>query len=123
DDAEAMVAQAVEEFGRLDVLVNNAGIARDKTIWNMDEADWDSVVRVHLKGTFAPTKHAVVHWRNRHKAGEDVSGARIVNTTSGAGLTGNFGQANYTAAKMGIAAFTMTVSLEVFSMGVTCNAI
>jgi NAD(P)-dependent dehydrogenase (short-subunit alcohol dehydrogenase family) len=122
-DAEAMVAQAVEEFGRLDVLVNNAGIARDKTIWNMDEADWDSVVRVHLKGTFAPTKHAVVHWRNRHKAGEDVSGARIVNTTSGAGLTGNFGQANYTAAKMGIAAFTMTVSLEVFSMGVTCNAI
>jgi NAD(P)-dependent dehydrogenase (short-subunit alcohol dehydrogenase family) len=122
-DAEAMVAQAVEEFGRLDILVNNAGIARDATIWNMTEADWDSVIRVHLKGTFAPTHHAVVHWRGRHKAGESVRGARIINTTSGAGLSGNFGQANYTAAKMGIAAFTMTVSLEVHSMGVTCNCV
>jgi NAD(P)-dependent dehydrogenase (short-subunit alcohol dehydrogenase family) len=122
-DAAAMVAQAVEEFGRLDILVNNAGIARDATIWNMSESDWDSVIRVHLKGTYAPTHHAVNHWRDRHKEGESMRGRRIINTTSGAGLTGNFGQANYTAAKMGIAAFTMTVSLEVYSMGVTCNCI
>ena len=121
--AKAMVEQAVEEFGRLDILVNNAGIARDATIWNMTEADWDSVIRVHLKGTFAPTHHAVTHWRDLHKAGESVRGRRIINTTSGAGLTGNFGQANYTTAKMGITAFTMTVSLEVYSMGITCNAI
>jgi len=122
-DAEAMVAQAVEEFGRLDILVNNAGIARDKTIWNMTEDDWDSVIRVHLKGTFAPTQHAVTYWRNQHKAGNDVSTGRVINTTSGAGLVGNFGQANYTTAKAGIAGFTMTVSLEVFSMGITVNAI
>ena len=121
--AGEMVAQAVDELGRLDIVVNNAGIARDKTIWNMTEDDWDSVIRVHLKGTFAPTQHAVTHWRSLSKAGEDVSSGRIINTTSGAGLTGNFGQANYTTAKMGIAAFTMTVSLEVFSMGVTVNAV
>jgi NAD(P)-dependent dehydrogenase (short-subunit alcohol dehydrogenase family) len=121
--AKAMIDQAVEEFGRLDILVNNAGIARDATIWNMTEADWDSVIRVHLKGTYAPTHHAVVHWRELHKNGESVRGRRIINTTSGAGLTGNFGQANYTTAKMGIAAFSMTVSLEVFSMGITVNCI
>jgi NAD(P)-dependent dehydrogenase (short-subunit alcohol dehydrogenase family) len=123
DDAAAMIAQAVEEFGRLDILVNNAGIARDATIWNMTEADWDSVIRVHLKGTFAPTHHAVNHWRNLHKAGESVKGARVITTTSGAGLSGNFGQANYTAAKMGVAAFTMTVSLEVYPMGITVNCV
>jgi NAD(P)-dependent dehydrogenase (short-subunit alcohol dehydrogenase family) len=78
---------------------------------------------VHLKGTFAPTHHAVTHWRSRHKSGERVRGARVINTTSGAGLSGNFGQANYTAAKMGIAAFTMTVSLEVYSMGITVNCV
>jgi NAD(P)-dependent dehydrogenase (short-subunit alcohol dehydrogenase family) len=118
-----MIQQAIDEHGRLDILVNNAGIARDATIWKMTEQDWDSVIRVHLKGTFAPTHHAVTHWRALSKAGEDVSGGRIINTTSGAGLVGNFGQANYTAAKAGIAAFTQTVSLEVFSMGVTCNCI
>jgi len=123
EGAAAMVGQAVEEFGRLDILVNNAGIARDATIWNMTEADWDSVIRVHLKGTFAPTHHAVNHWRQLHKDGESVRGRRIINTTSGAGLTGNFGQANYTTAKMGITAFTMKVSLEVYSMGVTVNCI
>jgi NAD(P)-dependent dehydrogenase (short-subunit alcohol dehydrogenase family) len=123
EGAAAMVNQAVEEFGRLDILVNNAGIARDATIWNMTEADWDSVIRVHLKGTFAPSHHAINHWRELHKNGESVRGRRIINTTSGAGLTGNFGQANYTTAKMGIAAFTMTVSLEVYSMGVTVNCI
>ena len=123
DGAGRMVRQAIDDFGRLDILVNNAGIARDSTIWKMTEQDWDSVIRVHLKGTFAPTHHAVSHWRALSKSGEDVSGGRIINTTSGAGLVGNFGQANYTAAKAGIAGFTMTVSLEVFSMGVTCNAI
>jgi NAD(P)-dependent dehydrogenase (short-subunit alcohol dehydrogenase family) len=121
--AGRMVRRAIDELGRLDILVNNAGIARDATIWKMTEDDWDKVIRVHLKGTFAPTHHAVTHWRDRNKAGEDVSSGRIINTTSGAGLSGNFGQANYTTAKAGIAAFTMTVSLEVFKMGVTCNAI
>ncbi len=121
--AGEMIAQAVDTFGRLDILVNNAGIARDAAIWSMTEDDWDRVIRVHLKGTFAPTHHAVKHWRALSKAGEDVSTGRIINTTSGAGLVGNFGQANYTAAKSGIAGFTMTVSLEVFRMGITCNAI
>jgi len=123
EGAGRLVAQAVDTYGRLDILVNNAGIARDATIWSMTEDDWDKVIRVHLKGTFAPTHHAVNHWRARFKAGEDVSTGRVINTTSGAGLVGNFGQANYTAAKAGIAAFTMTVSLEVFKMGVTVNAI
>jgi NAD(P)-dependent dehydrogenase (short-subunit alcohol dehydrogenase family) len=118
-----LVDQAVEVFGRLDILVNNAGIARDAAIWNMTEADWDAVINVHLKGTFVPTHHAVKHWRARSKAGDDVSYGRVINTTSGAGLVGNFGQANYTAAKAGIAAFTMTVSLEVFKLGVTVNCI
>jgi NAD(P)-dependent dehydrogenase (short-subunit alcohol dehydrogenase family) len=123
EGAARMVAQAVELFGRLDIVVNNAGIARDATIWGMTEADWDSVIRVHLKGTFAPTQAAVRHWRELNKAGQDVSSGRIINTTSGAGLVGNFGQANYTAAKAGIAAFTQTVSLEVFKIGVTVNCI
>jgi NAD(P)-dependent dehydrogenase (short-subunit alcohol dehydrogenase family) len=123
EGARRLVGQAVEDFGRLDILVNNAGISRDAVIWKMTEADWDAVIDVHLKGTFAPTHHAVVHWRERHAAGNDVSSGRIINTTSGAGLTGNFGQANYTAAKAGIAAFTMTVSLELFKMGITVNCI
>ena len=123
DGCGRMIAQAVSDFGRFDILVNNAGIARDATIWKMTEQDWDSVIAVHLKGTFAPTHHAVVHWRERAAAGEDVSGGRVINTTSGAGLVGNFGQANYTAAKAGIAAFTQTVSLEVFKMGVTVNCL
>jgi NAD(P)-dependent dehydrogenase (short-subunit alcohol dehydrogenase family) len=123
EGAKRMIDQAVEVFGRLDIVVNNAGIARDATIWGMTEDDWDKVIRVHLKGTFAPTHHAVNHWRALNKAGEDVSTGRIINTTSGAGLVGNFGQANYTAAKAGIAAFTQTVSLEVFRMGITVNAI
>jgi len=123
EGAGRMIAQAVDTYGRLDILVNNAGIARDATIWKMTEDDWDKVIRVHLKGTFAPTHHAVNHWRARSQAGEDVSTGRVINTTSGAGLVGNFGQANYTAAKAGIAAFTITVSLEVFKMGVTVNAI
>jgi NAD(P)-dependent dehydrogenase (short-subunit alcohol dehydrogenase family) len=123
DGCGAMVAQAVEEFGRLDILVNNAGISRDATIWKMTEQDWDSVIAVHLKGTFAPTHHAVKHWKALYDAGEDVSSGRVINTTSGAGLVGNFGQANYTAAKAGIAAFTQTVSLETFKMGITVNCL
>jgi len=123
DEVVAMIARTVEEFGRLDILVNNAGISRDATIWKMTEQDWDSVIAVHLKGTFAPTHHAVKHWKKLFDAGEDVSSGRVINTTSGAGLVGNFGQANYTAAKAGIAAFTQTVSLETFKMGVTVNCI
>jgi len=123
EGAQRMVEQAIELFGRVDIVVNNAGIARDATIWGMTETDWDSVIRVHLKGTFAPTQAAIRHWRELSKAGEDVSSGRIINTTSGAGLVGNFGQANYTAAKAGIAAFTQTVSLEVFKLGVTVNCI
>jgi NAD(P)-dependent dehydrogenase (short-subunit alcohol dehydrogenase family) len=118
-----LVEQAVGEYGRLDILVNNAGIARDATIWKMTEDDWDAVINVHLKGTFLPTHHVINHWRDLSKDGEDVSSGRVINTTSGAGLTGNFGQANYTAAKAGIAAFTMTVSLEVFKLGITVNCI
>ena len=122
DAAGAMVAQAVDTWGRLDVLVNNAGIVRDSAIWNMDEADFDSVIRVHLKGTWAPSKHAAIHWRERAKAGETFTG-RVINTTSGAGLVGNFGQTNYATAKAGIAGFTQTLSLELFKLGVTVNCV
>ncbi|MGB3442844.1 MAG: SDR family NAD(P)-dependent oxidoreductase [Actinophytocola sp.] len=119
--AEALVGQAVAEFGRLDVLVNNAGILRDRTITRMTEDEWDSVIRVHLKGTFATAHWALRHWRERAGAGP-VHG-RLVNTTSVSGLFGNPGQANYGAAKAGIAAFTMIASLEAQRYGVTVNAV
>lgn len=122
DAAAAMVQQAVDTWGRLDVLVNNAGIVRDTAIWNMSEDDFDSVIRVHLRGTWAPSKHAAVHWRERAKAGETFTG-RVINTTSGAGLVGNFGQCNYATAKAGIAGFTQTLSLELYKMGVTVNCV
>lgn len=122
DAAGEMVAQAVERWGRLDVLVNNAGIVRDAAVWNMTEADFDAVIRVHLKGTWCPSHHAARHWRERAKAGESLTG-RIINTTSGAGLVGNFGQSNYATAKAGIAAMTQTLSLELYRLGVTVNAI
>jgi NAD(P)-dependent dehydrogenase (short-subunit alcohol dehydrogenase family) len=122
DAAGEMVAQAVERWGRLDVLVNNAGIVRDAAVWNMSEADFDAVIRVHLKGTWCPSHHAARHWRERAKAGESLTG-RIINTTSGAGLVGNFGQSNYATAKAGIAAMTQTLSLELYRLGVTVNAI
>jgi NAD(P)-dependent dehydrogenase (short-subunit alcohol dehydrogenase family) len=121
DGAERMVQQAIDTWGRLDVLVNNAGILRDRIIWNMTEDDWDAVIRVHLKGTFCPTRHAVGHWRALHKAGQPVYG-RIINTASAA-MLGNPGQVNYSAAKGAIASFTLTVAVEMQSMGVTCNAI
>ncbi len=120
--AEAMVAQAVEAFGHLDVVVNNAGFLRDRMLANTSEEEWDAVIRVHLKGHFAPTRAAVAHWRDRTKAGEEVQG-RIVNTSSGAGLMGSVGQGNYSAAKAGIAALTLVESAEFARYGVTANAI
>src|ERR1700722_17495144 len=120
--AEGLIGQAVDTFGQLDILVNNAGILRDKMSFNMDESDWDDVIRVHLKGHFALSHFAAVHWRNRPKAAEDVSG-RIINTASEAGLFGNAGQANYGAAKAGIAAMTILLGRELGRYGVTVNAI
>jgi NAD(P)-dependent dehydrogenase (short-subunit alcohol dehydrogenase family) len=120
--AENLVKQAVDTFGALDILVNNAGILRDKMSFNMDESDWDDVIRVHLKGHFAPSHFAAIYWRNRAKGGEEVSG-RIINTASEAGLFGNAGQANYGAAKAGIAAMTIILGRELERYGVTVNAI
>lgn len=120
--AQAMIAQAVDTFGQLDVLVNNAGILRDRMIVNMTEDEWDSVIRVHLKGTFAPTHHAANYWRLRSKAGEMVD-ARVINTTSHSALFANIGQANYAAAKAGIATFTQIAAREFQRIGVTVNAI
>jgi NAD(P)-dependent dehydrogenase (short-subunit alcohol dehydrogenase family) len=122
DQAEQLVRLAIETFGRLDVLVNNAGVLRDRTIVKMTEAEWDSVIRVHLKGTFAPTHHAAVHWRERFEREGELD-ARLINTTSVAGLFGNVGQANYAAAKAGIVAFTIVASMELARYGVTANAI
>jgi NAD(P)-dependent dehydrogenase (short-subunit alcohol dehydrogenase family) len=120
--AGRMIQTAVDSFGKLDIVVNNAGIIRDAMVFNMSEADFDSVVRVHLKGTFCPTHHAAVYWRNESKEGRPVAG-RIINTTSGAGLEGNVGQANYASAKAGIAAMTITTSLELLRYGVTVNCV
>jgi NAD(P)-dependent dehydrogenase (short-subunit alcohol dehydrogenase family) len=120
--AEGLVATAIDAFGRLDVMVNNAGFLRDRMLANCSEEEWDAVMRVHLKGHFAPTRHAVAHWRDRAKAGEAVDG-RIINTSSGAGLMGSVGQGNYSAAKAGIAALTLVESAEFARYGVTANAI
>jgi NAD(P)-dependent dehydrogenase (short-subunit alcohol dehydrogenase family) len=122
EGAKALVQQAVDDFGRLDILVNNAGIVRDAMLFSMKEEDFDSVVRVHLKGTFATTHHASVYWREASKAGNQPRAA-IVNTVSSAGLQGNVGQANYGAAKAGIAALTVISSLELARYGVRANAV
>ncbi len=122
EGAGRMIAQAVDAFGRLDVLVNNAGIVRDSAIWNMSEADFDAVLRVHVKGTWAPCHWAARHWRERSQSGETFTG-RIINTTSGAGLVGNFGQSNYATAKAAIAGLTQTLSLELGRVGVTVNCV
>jgi len=122
DGAKALVDQAVEVFGGLDVVVNNAGILRDRMLVNMTEEEWDSVIRVHLKGTFAVSRHAAAYWRDRSKAG-GTNDARIINTTSVSGLYGNVGQANYGAAKAGIAGFTVIAARELARYGVTVNAI
>jgi NAD(P)-dependent dehydrogenase (short-subunit alcohol dehydrogenase family) len=120
--ARRMVQAAIDRFGRLDVLVNNAGILRDRMLVNMEEHEWDAVLEVHLKGHFAPTRHAAAHWRERSKAGEDVR-ARVINTSSPSGVFGNVGQANYGAAKAGIVGFTLIAAQELRRYGVTVNAL
>ncbi len=120
--AKEMVDQAIQTYGRLDVLVNNAGILRDRMLVNMEEHEWDAVVQVHLKGTFAPARHAAAYWREQSKAGQPVD-ARLINTTSSSGIYGNPGQTNYGAAKAAIAAFTIIASRELRRYGVTVNCI
>ncbi|MEO6792699.1 MAG: SDR family oxidoreductase [Mycobacterium sp.] len=122
DQAAALVQTAVDHFGGLDVLVNNAGIVRDRMFANTSEEEFDAVVAVHLKGHFATMRHAAAYWRAKSKAGETVD-ARIINTSSGAGLQGSVGQANYSAAKAGIAALTLVASAEMGRYGVSVNAI
>jgi NAD(P)-dependent dehydrogenase (short-subunit alcohol dehydrogenase family) len=122
DAAGNMIQQAIDTFGGLDVLVNNAGILRDRMLVNMTIEEWDSVIKVHLRGTFCPTRHAAEYWRNRSKAGEE-NDARIINTTSSSGIYGNAGQTNYGAAKAGIASFTIIAGKELERYGVTVNAI
>lgn len=120
--AEEMIQLAVEAFGALDVLVNNAGILRDKTLANMDEREWDAVLNVHLKGHAAPTRHAVAYWKARAKGGEPVN-ASVIMTSSIAGLAGNFGQANYSSAKLAVLALSQVVHLEYGRYGVRSNAV
>lgn len=121
--AKAMVEQAVDTFGGLDIVVNNAGILRDRMLTNMTEEEWDSVIQVHLKGTFAPSRHAAAYWREKSKADERPVNARIINTSSTSGIYGNVGQSNYGAAKAAIAAFTVIAARELRRYGVTVNAI
>ncbi|RXH04313.1 SDR family oxidoreductase [Bradyrhizobium vignae] len=121
--AKALIDAAIDAFGRLDVLINNAGILRDRMMVNMTEAEWDAVIKVHLKGTFAPSHHAAQYWRQEtKKRGAPVS-ARLINTSSASGLFGNVGQSNYGAAKAGIAAFTIISAMELRQYGITVNAI
>jgi NAD(P)-dependent dehydrogenase (short-subunit alcohol dehydrogenase family) len=123
NDARAMIEEAVATFGRLDILVNNAGILRDRMLTNMAEEEWDAVIKVHLKGTFAPSRHAAAYWREASKTAIAPVRGRIINTTSTSGLYGNVGQTNYGAAKAGIAAFTVIAARELRRYGVTVNAI
>jgi NAD(P)-dependent dehydrogenase (short-subunit alcohol dehydrogenase family) len=120
--AQQMVEQAVDTFGGLDVLINNAGILRDRMLVNMSEEEWDIVIKVHLKGTFAPLHHAANYWRAQSKAGKPVD-ARVINTTSHSALFANIGQANYAAAKGGIATLSQLAARELARIGVTVNAI
>ncbi|APE32993.1 short-chain dehydrogenase [Nocardia mangyaensis] len=122
EGARRLIRQAVDTFGGLDVLVNNAGFVRDRMLVNLGEDEWDAVVRVHLKGHFATMRHAAEYWRGESKAGRPVD-ARVINTSSGAGLQGSVGQGNYGAAKAGIAGLTLTASAEFGRYGVTVNAI
>jgi NAD(P)-dependent dehydrogenase (short-subunit alcohol dehydrogenase family) len=127
EGAARLVRTAIDEFGDLHCLVNNAGILRDRMLVNMTESEWDDVIRVHLKGTFAPTHHAANHWREQTKAAEagerDRPVARVINTTSVSGIYGNVGQTNYGTAKAGIASFTFIAAMELARYGVTVNAI
>lgn len=122
DGAASLVGAAVDTFGALDTLVNNAGFLRDRMLVNLSEDEWDAVARVHLKGHFLPLRHAAAYWRAEAKAGRPRT-ARIVNTTSGAGLLGSVGQGNYAAAKAGIVGLTLVASAEFAAYGVTVNAI
>jgi NAD(P)-dependent dehydrogenase (short-subunit alcohol dehydrogenase family) len=122
DGAQHLIASSVDAFGDLDVLVNNAGILRDRALVNMTEDEWDSVIHVHLKGHFAPTRHAASYWREQAREGKEVRGS-VVNTSSTSGLIGNPGQSNYGAAKAGIAAFSTIVARELIRYGVRVNAI
>ncbi|MFT6955933.1 MAG: NAD(P)-dependent dehydrogenase (short-subunit alcohol dehydrogenase family) [Halieaceae bacterium] len=122
DDSLNAVKQAIDKFGGLHAVVNNAGINRDRMFASMTEADWDAVIAVHLKGHFCITSHAVHYWRGQAKQGETVD-ARIINTSSGAGLQGSIGQSNYAAAKAGIAALTLNQAAELGRYGVTANCI
>ena len=117
-----LIESAIDAFGDLHVLVNNAGILRDRVLVNLSEDDWDSVINVHLKGHFIPTRHAAAYWREQAKAGKTVK-ASIINTSSTSGLLGNVGQSNYGAAKAGIAAFTVIIAEELSRYGVRANAI
>ena len=122
EGAADLIATALDAFGRLDTLVNNAGFLRDRMLVNLDGDDWDAVMRVHLKGHFLPLRHAAAHWRAAAKAGRPVA-ARIVNTSSGAGLLGSVGQGNYSAAKAGILGLTFVAAAELAGYGVQVNAI
>jgi NAD(P)-dependent dehydrogenase (short-subunit alcohol dehydrogenase family) len=122
EQAAAMVQQAIDEFGGLDILVNNAGFVRDRMLVNTSEDEWDAVIRVHLKGHFAPLRHAGAYWRTESKEGRQRA-ARVINTSSGAGLQGSVGQATYSAAKAGIAGLTLVAAQELGRYGVTVNAI
>src|SRR5512144_1131428 len=122
EGAQRLINTAVETFGDLHAVVNNAGILRDRMLTNMTEEEWDAVIKVHLKGTFAPSRWAAAYWREQVKAGKEVDG-RIINTTSVSGIYGNPGQTNYGAAKAGIAAFTIIAALELRRYGITVNAI
>jgi NAD(P)-dependent dehydrogenase (short-subunit alcohol dehydrogenase family) len=122
DGSKRLVDMAIDTFGGLDAVINNAGILRDRMLANMTEDEWDAVIRVHLKGTFAPSRHAAAYWRERAKAGEP-NDARIINTSSVSGIYGNPGQTNYGAAKAGIGAFTIIAAQELYRYGVTVNAV
>ncbi|MBV9952941.1 MAG: SDR family NAD(P)-dependent oxidoreductase, partial [Acidimicrobiia bacterium] len=121
--AEALVNQAWDGFGRLDVVINNAGILRDRMSFSMTEQEWDSVINVHLKGHFAVAHHAAARWRAKVKETGDPAGAAIVNTASESGLYGNAGQSNYAAAKAGIASMTLVMARELERLGIRVNAI
>ena len=120
--AKRIVECALDHFGKLNIVVNNAGILRDRMIFNMGEEDWDSVIAVHLKGTFAMSRHACEYWREEHKKGNVLNG-RIINTSSDAGLLGNVGQSNYGGAKAAVALMAIVMDAEMQKYGVTCNAI
>ena len=122
EGGQRLINTAIETFGDLHVLVNNAGILRDRVLVNLSEEDWDAVINVHLKGHFVPTRHAAAYWREQAKAGKQVK-ASIINTSSTSGLIGNVGQSNYGAAKSGIASFTVIIAEELSRYGVRANAI